>query len=633
MEGSEERRIVPYSGGGKLSSQVASIAAPSSGEIALLPAAAEETRFVKAGARDEKPLHLKNVVNRLKGKIKGLTNRRRDLSCAQESTHKEQLYDEPISATELLNEEVFIEDDELKSHVERFLSLLWLDDYEVVLFTPRSPNWSAAKLGEAIFKLGDRSRIGAGISQLIDGYKYSFTLGKLHVDLRPSDFKRLTAPMCKWEEKALRGQDLKAVLTSASNTVATVLRMLEFVQMSLGRERENANSFQKFDNNAFGDLSGLLEEILLIIVNMGCVRPESHTSTFEGCAFEDGLLIFSAVIAQKLSTLLLTHKFLENHQWRLVSSANTEPLASTGLEIENKLVSEERALLLRRKRIFYRTRSLSQDTPIESFLNAVVEYSAWLWGHGKQLEKVFSHLHASRDLNAFVTYIRLASVYDIGPQILVPPDWSSAASTWNEVSNMCDELQTLAGLCGTETLLDVERPTQISPGWEAPIPIRIGGMSIGHSERSIVGLRQELDQKLRHAKKNDTCAFAKLFNNGVLILSPRTGQAHLLYESNMLNIGFLGDSMREETKQFSKLMEEATSRATKEENINGKSTDGQYMEIPMEGSGTRENLRSWEYGDLLPCFAGTYLVRRGDLWYVVENPRWKRIWKVFKRLS
>lgn len=161
------------------------------------------------------------------------------------------------------------------------------------------------------------------------------------------------------------------------------------------------------------------------------------------------------------------------------------------------------------------------------------------------------------------------------------------------------------------------------------MPALFAGVSIGASEKELHALSGEVQSRLRQARINKSCVILRLYG-GILVLAPQALEAHFLSFSRLQRIGYLGSNERSEEQDFEAIVE----RAAREDESRNQGRDAMQLESrSMSLSQNYLNDLNMEFGDLLHCFKGTYLIHVAGLWCIVPNPRWKRIWRIVKRLS
>lgn len=551
-----------------------------------------------------------------------------DSDCEEPATNDNLLNNKEESVTQLSNEDILMERRLFRKYVLRSLDLLGVGDYDLTLHDCDQYNGDLREVIETIARLGHRNRIIELLCQLKLGpilfeKEYCFKLSDgYEVRIRSSDFARLGKPMSGWENAELKyTASTTAVASAGLGTIFKARKLLSELCFVSGKEMDI------HDHEVCKDCQDLLREISGVL---NLIRIPSN-GFFTILPLVDGLVIFSAVIGSEA-------KALQNGWFRKTFSSSSllSSIFSDGSQANN-LVGEFEPFEFNKRNALYMQakrdkllQSLRKST-LASFAHAIATYSAWLIGNCKFGLRSFTSTHdalyglpprkgGTGDWKNWRDYFGWAPL----ERIEIPPTWLSS----NEVRHrnvVIGEEEKTVGLMPTSacSTVGVVPVLEIPPGWESPLPACLGGLSVGLSEQNLCPLRKELQSRLRRARRDDSCVICGL-HNSTLILVPRVEEAHLLSFSMSQRIGYLGSTKRTDEENLADMVEKAK---IKVEGC-GRVTS-QSMTLPQ---GVSEDL-SVEFGDLLHCFQGSYLVHVAGEWYIVPNPRWKRIWRILKKLS
>ena len=278
-----------------------------------------------------------------------------------------------------------------------------------------------------------------------------------------------------------------------------------------------------------------------------------------------------------------------------------------------------------------RDASLKNKSKIAPILRKVAEFSTWLWREHRIIPVGTEHVDEHRNLLHTYRHTVQKHLPD-SKDCLQFTRFQMYLQTRVEQAQRSgsNESAKYGNNHFGESLTDSSRFVHVvEPGWETAVPCLLGGVPHGQSEQRIKDLREQVSRSLRSARLQDTCVFLHLRDN-LVILYPFGHQAHLLRFSGSGYIGHFGRNDRKDERSLNELIVEA--------NRNDKIKDGPdkkslQMITRMEAADKKDGDEIAEYGDLLHCFKGSYLVRLNSHWYIVSNPRWKRIWRRVKVLS
>lgn len=583
----------------------------------------------------------------------------------QDDEHEEEIL-------QLQKEMIEMDPGALRKDVRRTLDLLGVGDYDLTMHYGNELGGDWQEPLETILRMGNRSRIIAGLQcalkndaeysvEFSDGYKLlldpsdfehllvimfraspedSVSIGPGYkTQLRWADVPRLPSMLPSWakekeytaNDKVPRILDIRDFTMFTCDVLDKVYSALLVYEQHYERKTSSVPCLRP-EMQLFFDSKAMLRELLFMLFY---IKNDTSGPGDAASLFDTTLFVFSAalvkqaegLIAQVQSNLQVTYESileaLESHQ----SSHAPETLHyNDGGHRTFIKFDKETASLLRDTRECCRKRLKKEKcTPLESITHLIAEFSTWFWGRRPSFRPMVSKIPIINYHDYFG--------YAFGEELYIPIQWLLAESVRNKVSAMAHSI--LSSSTASETSCNAictRCILKISPGWEAPLPVLYGGVSHGKSEHTISNLAGQLRSKIRRAFLEKTCVFVKLLG-GILILAPQTKEAHLLMWSRYQFVGHLGPSTSTKEQNLSEIVRNAerkdSGRFAQKDNFSILS-----MKISQDRLASNADNLIMEYGDLLHCFRGTYLVcDSGGLWYIVPNPRWKRIWSLVKKVS